>query len=391
MNHLENTDIKRLMIGDREYVLVGTAHISQESVETVQAVIQDENPDTVCVELDEQRHRALRNPRHWESLNLIQVLKQGQAPFLLANLALASFQKRMGLQTGVKPGAELAAAAETTEALGKNLQLVDREIRTTLLRAWRKAGFWKKMTLLATLLASLFESQELNEEELAKLRQTDTLSAMLDEMAEVLPMVKTILVDERDTYMAHHILQAPGEKIVAIVGAAHMPGILKKLGQTFSAEEIRELTVIPAKSGLSKALPWLIPAIVLGMFVAGFMAGNTQQLADAAVAWILANGVLSALGALIALGHPLTILAAFVAAPITSLNPTIGAGFVTGLVQAFLAPPQVKDMEHVSEDIAKLSGWWRNRLTRVLLVFILSSLGSAIGTLVAFGWLKDLF
>ena len=391
MNTLENTDIHRVTIDDREYVLVGTAHISQDSVDTVKAVIQDENPDTVCVELDEQRHRALRNPRHWESLNLVQVLKQGQAPFLLANLALASFQKRMGLQTGVKPGAELAAAAELAEELGKDVQLVDRVIRTTLLRAWRKAGFWKKMTLLSTLLVSMFESQELDEEELAKLRQTDTLSAMLDEMSEVLPTVKTILVDERDTYMAHHIRQAPGKKIVVIVGAAHMPGILKKLEKTFTTEEINELSVVPEKTKLSKFLPWLIPAIVVGLFIAGFMTGNTEQLADAAVAWILANGVLSALGTLIALGHPLTILAAFVAAPITSLNPTIGAGFVTGLVQAYVAPPQVKDMEHVSEDIAKLSGWWRNRLTRVLLVFFLSSFGSAIGTMVAFGWLKDLF
>ncbi|MBW2690169.1 MAG: TraB/GumN family protein [Deltaproteobacteria bacterium] len=391
MNTLENTDVHRVTIDDREYVLVGTAHISQDSVDTVKAVIQDENPDTVCVELDEQRHRALRNPRHWESLNLVQVLKQGQAPFLLANLALASFQKRMGLQTGVKPGAELAAAAELAEELGKDVQLVDRVIRTTLLRAWRKAGFWKKMTLLSTLLVSMFESQELDEEELAKLRQTDTLSAMLDEMSEVLPTVKTILVDERDTYMAHHIRQAPGKKIVVIVGAAHMPGILKKLEKTFTTEEINELSVVPEKTKLSKFLPWLIPAIVVGLFIAGFMTGNTEQLADAAVAWILANGVLSALGTLIALGHPLTILAAFVAAPITSLNPTIGAGFVTGLVQAYVAPPQVKDMEHVSEDIAKLSGWWRNRLTRVLLVFFLSSFGSAIGTMVAFGWLKDLF
>lgn len=391
METLENTDTHRLTIDDREYVLVGTAHISQESVATVKAAIAGENPDTVCVELDEQRHRALRNPRHWESLNLVQIIKQGQAPFLLTNLALASFQKRMGLQTGVKPGAELAAAAETAENLGMGLELVDREIRTTLLRAWRKAGFWKKMSLLATLLASMFDSQEMNEEELARLRQTDTLSAMLDEMAEVLPTVKTILVDERDTYMAHYIRQAPGKKIVAIVGAAHLPGILKKLGQTFSEEEIRELSVVPAKSGLSKVLPWLIPAIVVALFIAGFMTGNTQQLADAAVAWILANGLLSALGALIALGHPLTILAAFVAAPITSLNPTIGAGFVTGLVQAFVAPPQVRDMERVAEDIARLSGWWRNRLTRVLLVFFLSSLGSAIGTMVAFGWLKDLF
>ncbi len=328
MSTTENADIHRVTIDDQEYVLVGTAHISQDSVDTVRAVIQEENPDTVCVELDEQRHRALRNPRHWESLNLVQIIKKGQAPFLLANLALSSFQKRMGLQTGVKPGAELAAAAEITEELGKDLQLVDREIRTTLLRAWRKASFWKKMTLLSTLLVSMFDSQKIDEEELAKLRQTDTLSAMLDEMSDVLPTVKTILVDERDTYMAHHIRQAPGEKIVAIVGAAHMPGILKKLGQTFTAEEISELSIIPEKTALSKSLPWLIPAIVVGLFIAGFMTGNTQQLADAAVAWILANGVLSALGAMIALGHPLTILAAFIAAPITSLNPTIGAGFV---------------------------------------------------------------
>jgi pheromone shutdown-related protein TraB len=394
MDHMstsENADIKRIVIDDQEYVLVGTAHISQDSVETVKAVIHNENPDTVCVELDEQRHKALRNPRHWESLNLIQVLKQGQAPFLLANLALASFQKRMGLHTGVKPGAELAMAAETAEDLGKEIQLVDREIRTTLLRAWRKAGFWKKMNLLSTLLVSMFESQELDEEELAKLRQTDTLSAMLDEMAEVLPTVKTILVDERDSYMAHYIRQAPGQKIVAIVGAAHMPGIIKKLEQTFSSEEIAELSVIPEKTSFSKIIPWLVPAIVVGLFVVGFMTGNTQQLKDAAVAWILANGVLSAIGALIALGHPLTIIAAFIAAPITSLNPTIGAGFVTGMVQALVAPPKVKDMEHVADDIANIKGWWGNRLTRVLLVFLFSSLGSAIGTMVAFGWLKDLF
>ncbi len=391
MNTAENTDIKRLSLDGREYVLVGTAHISQESVETVKAVIREENPDTVCVELDEQRHRALRNPDHWQSLNLVQILRQGQAPFLLANLALASFQKRMGLQTGVKPGAELAAAAVTAEETGKELKLVDREIRTTLLRAWRGAGLWKKLNLMAGLMAGLFEKQELNEEELAKLRQTDTLSAMLDEMAEVLPTVKTVLVDERDTYMAHHIRMAPGDKIVAIIGAAHMPGILAKLERNFSDQEIAELSAVPEKTRLSKIIPWLIPAVVVGLFIFGFFAGDTDRITEAAVAWILANGLLSALGALLAMGHPLTILTAFIAAPITSLNPTIGAGFVTGLVQAVIAPPQVSDMERVAEDIAGLRGWWRNRLTRVLLVFFLSSLGSAIGTLVAFGWLKDLY
>lgn len=390
MENLENSDVKHIRIGDRDFFLIGTAHISQASVDTVKHVIETENPDTVCVELDEQRYKALRNPKHWESLNLVQVLRQGQAPFLLANLALASFQKRMGLQTGVKPGAELAAAAEVSIALGKNLELVDRDIRTTLLRAWRKAGLWKKMSLFATLMASMFESQKLDEEELAKLRQTDTLSAMLDEMSELLPTVKTILVDERDTYMSHKIRHAPGRKVVAVIGAAHLKGIVTKIEQEFPAGEIDELLLVPEKTRVAKLVPWLIPILVIGLFIVGFFSGNREVMADAALAWILANGLLSALGALLALAHPFTILSAFFAAPLTSLNPTIGAGFVTGLVQAFLSPPSVRDLECVSDDITNLSGWWRNRMTRILLVFFFSSIGSALGTFVAFGWLKDL-
>ncbi len=383
-------DITRITLDGREILLVGTAHVSQASVDIVIQTIQEEDPDTVCVELDEQRHKALRNPRHWESLNLTQVLRKGQAPFLLANLVLSAFQKRMGLQTGVKPGAELAAAAETAEDLEKQVCLVDREIRTTLLRAWRTASLWKKFNLLASLLASMFDSREIDEEELARLRQSDTLTAMLDEMAEFLPSVKRILVDERDTYMADLIRKAPGDKVMAVVGAAHIPGITRQINQEISPETIADISTIPPKSSFSKIVPWMIPAVVVLLFVVGFLSGNTDKMADAAIAWILANGLLSALGALIALGHPLTILSAFVAAPLTSLNPTIGAGFVTGLVQASLVQPQVRDLEKVGEDISSTSGWWRNRLTRVLLVFLLSSLGSAIGTLVAFGWLKNL-
>ena len=386
----QSADITRLNLDGREILLVGTAHVSQASVDIVIQAIQDEDPDTVCVELDEQRHKALRNPRHWESLNLTQVLRKGQAPFLLANLVLSAFQKRMGLQTGVKPGAELAAAAETAEDLDKQVCLVDREIRTTLLRAWRTASLWKKLNLMASLLASMFDSREIDEEELARLRQSDTLTAMLDEMAEFLPSVKRILVDERDTYMADKIRKAPGKKIMAVVGAAHIPGITRQIHEEIDPDTIAEISTIPQKSSFSKLVPWMIPAVVVLLFVVGFLSGNTDKMADAAIAWVLANGLLSALGALIALGHPLTILSAFVAAPLTSLNPTIGAGFVTGLVQASLVQPQVRDLEKVGEDISTTSGWWRNRLTRVLLVFLLSSLGSAIGTLVAFGWLKNL-
>ncbi|NIQ94824.1 MAG: TraB/GumN family protein [Desulfuromonadales bacterium] len=385
-----SSDIRRLKIGEREIILLGTAHISQDSVDAVRRLIEEEKPDTVCVELDEQRYNALKNQNRWESLNLIQLIRKKQVPFLMANLALSSFQKRMGLQTGVKPGAELAAAAESAEKMGLQVRLIDRDLRTTLLRAWRKTALWRKMSLLGTLVASLFQTQKLDEEELAKLRQTDTLSAMLEEMGDLLPSVKTILVDERDTYMAHNIAAAPGDKVVAVIGAAHMPGIVEKVQKDIPAEEITAISSIPEKPFVSKIIPWIIPAIVVGLFVAGFFFGDRQQVTEAAFGWILANGILAAVGTMIALGHPLTILSAFFAAPITSLNPTIGAGFVTGLVQTFVAAPTVRDMQQVGDDLITIRGWWSNRLARVFLVFFFSSLGSAAGTLIAFHWLKDL-
>lgn len=384
------SDIYRIIQADKEIILIGTAHISRESVDTVTNTIQTEHPDCVCVELDEQRYQALRDRNRWEKLNILQIVKTKQIPFLMTNLALASFQKRMGLQTGVKPGEELAAAAQIAEQNNIAVALVDRNIRTTLLRAWRKTSLWKKLNLIATLVAGMFEEPKLDEEELANLRQSDNLSAMLEEMGELLPAAKKILVDERDQWMAHHIQKAAGNKIVAVVGAAHIPGIKRWLDNPLSDQEIHELGSIPEKPTISKIIPWLIPGIVIAMFIVGFCFGDRSRLLEAATAWIIANGTLSAIGAAIAFGHPLTIVSAFTAAPITSLNPTIGAGFVTAFVQALVAPPTVKDMEQVSDDIASLRGWWHNRVTRVLLVFFFSSLGSAIGTFVAFGWLKDL-
>ena len=392
MNNSTNNSIRRLTLDGREIILLGTAHVSQASVEMVRHTIAEEMPDTVCVELDHQRHKALRNPRHWENLNLIEVIRQGQAPFLCASLILSAYQKRMGLHTGVRPGAELAAAAEEAEERNLTVRMIDREIRTTLLRAWRRAGFWKKMSLLATLLAGIFEKQTIDEEELARLRETDTLTALLDELAQVLPTVKTILVDERDLFMANEIRHAPGQRIVAVVGAAHLPGITARLAAPSpSPDEIAELSVIPETGRLAKLLQWLIPAIVIGIFVAGFFAGDMTKLSSAAAGWILATGGLSALATAAALAHPLTILSAFLAAPITTLHPAIGVGFVTGLVQAYFAAPKVSDMERAGEDITTVRGWWGNRMTRVLLVFFLSNLGAAIGVLLAFKWLKDLF
>lgn len=387
-----SADVVRLEVDGKQITLIGTAHISQESVATVTRVIRDLKPETVCVELDEQRYQSLINQKGWESLNLKDVIRKKQLPFLLASLALSSYQKRMGLATGVQPGAELAAAAQSAEEMGLQVELIDRNVRTTLLRVWRNTGLWNKMKVLASLFAGLFEKQTVNEAELARLREADNLAGMLEEMGELLPSVKEILVDERDVYMAHRIRSAPGQSLVAVVGAAHVPGISAYLtGAPAEPAHIDRIDAVPAKPLSSKIIPWLIPALVISLFIAGFFFGNRDQMANAATAWILANGILSATGALIAWGHPATVITAFVAAPLTSLNPTVGAGFVTALVQAFVAPPLVSDMQRVGDDLLKVKGWWRNRLARVLLVFLFSSIGSSIGTFVALGWLKNLF
>lgn len=385
-----NDDISRIQLDDKEVILVGTAHISQQSVEIVERIIEEEQPDVVCVELDEERYKAMTQEQNWDELDLKQIIRNKQLMFLTARIALSAFQKRMGSYTGVKPGAEMAAAVEVAKQHDAEIVLCDRNVRTTLLRSWRKTPWYKRAGLGGLIFGGMFQKTEVNEEELAKLREGQNISSILDEMGDVLPDVKTVLVDERDTYMAHQIQQAKGEKVIVIIGAAHKPGITKKLSTPIGDDTIKEISTVPPKSVISKVLPWILPLIIIGLFVYGFTQGDIENFKKAAVAWVLANGILSALGTLIALGHPLTIITAFIAAPITSLNPTVGAGMVTAFVQTIVASPRVKDFEHIGDDILELKGWWTNRLARIILVFFLSSLGSAAGTFVALRWLKDL-
>lgn len=383
-------DITRVQLGETELVLIGTAHISQESVETVERVIAEEQPDIVAVELDEERFKSLREEANWEELDLLEIIKKRQLTFLLSRLALTSFQKRMGGYTGVKPGAEMAAAIDIAEERGHEVALIDRNVRTTLIRAWRSTSLWGRMEVAVLLVAGLFQKGEISEEELAELRESQTITGVLDELGEVMPQVKGVLVDERDIYMAHKLKQLDAEKVVAVVGAAHKPGMLRRLREETPEQTIAEIDTIPPKGALSKALPWVLPLIIIGLFVWGTFNADVEQLKTAALAWVLANGVLSALGAIAALAHPLTVIAAFIAAPLTSLNPTIGAGMVTALVQTFVAAPKVGDFQTIGDDISEWSGWWSNKLGRVMLVFMFSSIGSAIGTFVAAKWLIDL-
>ena len=386
--------VTKLEIGDREIILIGTAHVSRESVEEVEKTIEAEKPDRICVEIDQSRYKNLTEGASWENLDVIKILKKKQGFLLLSNLVLSSFQKRLGLDMGIKPGEEMLAAIRKADELGIPVSLCDREIQVTLRRAWAKSGFWAKNKLLAAMLSAAFTREKLDPEEIEKLKEKNMLQNMMEELAGYLPSVKEVLIDERDQYLATKIFTSPGKKVVAVIGAGHMRGVLeniKKLEEgKLKEEDLSELEEIPQKRFLSKLLPWLIPALILSIFVIGFFRHGMSVSLEMLWRWFLINGTLSAVGSIVALAHPVTILVAFAAAPITSMNPTIGVGIVTGIVEALLRPPRVVDFESLNEDIVHLRGFFRNRFTHIFIVFFLSSLGSAIGTFIAFPFLATL-
>jgi pheromone shutdown-related protein TraB len=378
-------------VGGREVVLVGTAHVSRESVSEVAAVIAEESPDRVCVELDEGRYRALTEGSSWQNLDIGKVLRQGKGFLLLANLVLGSFQRRLGSDLGVKPGEEMLAAVNAAKERGIPFSLCDRQIHTTLRRAWARSGFWGKNKMLAAMLSSVFTSEKLDAAEIEALKQKDMLQSMLDELAAYLPAAKEVLIDERDTYLAENIGRAEGRKIVAVVGAGHVPGIVRHLQAAGAGpRDLAELDSIPARSWLSKVAPWIIPALLVVLFALGFVKSGWRMSLDMALKWLLANGGLAAAGSLLAFAHPLTILVAFVGAPIATLNPFIGIGLFTGVAEAFLRKPRVRDFENLQADVGSFRGFYTNRVTHILLVFLLSSVGGMVGNFIAIPWITAL-
>ena len=378
-NNKYSEDVQIVRKGEQEFILVGTAHISRQSADLVKQVIENEKPDVVCVELDEKRFKALSEKNRWENLDLKQIIREKQLSTLLVNLVLASYQKKLGEKLGIAPGTELLEATITAKELNIPIALCDREVRITLRRAWHSMNFWQKLKFLFGGIAGLFEKQELSEEKLAELRSKDVLSEMMEELGKAMPVLKKVLIDERDGYIAEKMQKAEGKKIVSVVGAGHVKGIINYLNNSTSTS-LEEIEKIPPSSPIAKIIGWGIPAIIIGsIFYIGYTKGLTEA-GDNALFWILANGIPSALGAAIAFAHPLTILTAFFAAPITSLSPLIGAGYVAAFVQAYFKPPVVKEFQTVTNDFNNPIKWWKNKLLRVFLVFILSSLGSVLGT-----------
>jgi pheromone shutdown-related protein TraB len=385
-----NERIQRIQLGDREIVLLGTAHVSKESVSEVERVLEAEAPDQVCVEIDEARRKSLSSGSGWSELNIYRVIREKRAFLLLGNLVLSSFQRRLGADLGVKPGEEMLAAMTAAQERGIPVSLCDRELPVTLRRAWAKTGLWGKNKLLAALLSSLFSKEKLTSEEVESLKQKSALESMMEELASFLPSVKEVLIDERDQFLATRIYESEGSKIVAVVGAGHMTGIVRWLEELHAGTKTTDLSAIetvPPRKVWSKAIPWIVPTVVVGLIAWGFLRAGWEGGLTMLGRWILVNGTLSAVGAAAALAHPLTIVASFLASPFTSMNPTIGVGFVAGLLEAVVRKPRVADVEALQDDIATVRGFFRNRVTRILLVFFFASLGSAIGTFVALPFL----
>ena len=378
---------RAILPGDRELFVLGTAHVSKASVEEVERAVALLDPDTICVELCATRLQAMEDRSQWQSLDIFKVIREGKTLLLLANLALAAYQRRIGEELGVKPGAELMAAVGAARARDTRLCLIDREIQTTLKRTWANLSFWNKLSLLGGLAGGVAGDEQIAAEEVEKLKDREHLQGAMEQFAEAMPQVKQPLIDERDLYLIDGARDAPGQRVLAVVGAGHVSGMLEALD---SQIDKTALDRIPPPSGWPRLLKWLIPAVLLGAFAFGAGQSEGKTLAEMVFAWILPNSIAAALFAAIARAKPLSIAAAFVSSPITSLNPMLGSGMVVGLLEAWLRKPTVADCERLPEDFHSYAGQLSNPFSHVLVVAVLTNIGSAIGAWIGLTWVVKL-
>jgi pheromone shutdown-related protein TraB len=371
----------------RTFYILGTAHVSSASVKEVEDLIAEIQPDVVCVELCPARYKALTSQNAWQNLDIFKVIREGKTLFLLANLAIGAYQRRLGDELGVKPGSELLAAARKAEEVGARVELIDRDIHVTLKRTWANLSFWQKNRLVATIVESLFTREKISAADIEELKQQVNLSEMVSELARELPQLKRPLIDERDQYLMSGAEQAGGQKVVVVVGAAHVPGMRENLGKPVDRAQLEAL---PPPSRLWRALNWLFPLAVLGALVYGIYDRQGSSAQDLLTAWVLPTSLMCLAFTAAALARPLSLLTAVVASPITTLIPVIGAGMVVGLVEAWLRKPTVEDCERINQDVQSWRGIYGNPVTRVLLVAVASTFGAAIGAWIGLSWLVTL-
>ncbi|MDQ0254695.1 pheromone shutdown-related protein TraB [Evansella vedderi] len=375
---MSEQNITRINMNGKELILIGTAHVSKQSAEEVKAVIETERPDSVCVELDEQRYQSILDGNRWKNMDIFKVIKEKKATLLLMNLLISSFQKRIAKQFGIKPGQEMIQGIESAKEVGAELVLADRNIQITFSRIWRGIGMMGKAKLLTSIFGSIFNKETISEEELEQLKSKDMLNSMLHEFTQHFPRLKVPLIDERDKYLAQKIKEAPGEKVVAVLGAAHVPGIKEQIKVD---HDLKPLTKLPPKSKAPKLIAWAIPIVILSIIAYTFYANPTAGMQQT-LSWVLWNGTFASIGAAVAFGHPLAVLTAFLVAPLSSLNPLMAAGWFAGIVQTYFRRPNVSDFETLSDDVYNVKGFWNNKVTRILLVVVLTNIGSTLGTFI---------
>lgn len=372
-------NIINLRYKEKNIILIPTAHVSVESVKLVKDTIDKFNPDSICVELDEGRYNNIINSKAWKNTNIIDIIKQKKVTLLIANLILSAYQANIAKKLKTKPGAEMMQGINSANELNKNLVLADRDIQITFKRIWRKMKFLEKCKLIFSFVFSKDGEEDISEEDLEELIKRENLENVIIDMGKEYPQIAKVLLHERDKYLAYKIKNAPGQKIIAILGAAHSLGVEKEIYKNY---DIDELNKIPEKSRFSKILPWLIPIAIISLIMYGFTK-NINTGFDQIKSWFLYNSVLAGLFTAIVLGHPLSILTAFIAAPFTSLNPFLACGWFAGLVEATIRKPTVEDINNIPRDIFRVKGILTNRFLKALLIVIAANLGSSIGTIIA--------
>lgn len=377
---------------DTTYFVIGTAHVSQRSVDEVRHVIEEVKPDLVCVELCKPRHDALTKDSAFRDLDIFKVIREGKGLYLLAHLALSSYQRRIGASLGVKPGAELLAAVKVANESGIPVELIDRDINITLKRTWANLGLWKRSMLLSSLMVGWEtddKGEAVTEKTVEDLKEPKALSEMLTELGKAVPEVKGPLVDERDQYLASKMTEAGKgkRKVVAVVGAAHVPGMTQQIGKPVDRAKLEQL---PPPSLLWQIIKWGVPLLFVVALIWGWQRSDTTSFAEMMLAWILPTSIGAGALTLLAGGSILTVLSALVVAPIAAIHPLLGTGMVVGIVEAWRRRPSVADCERLPDDVQSLRGFWRNPVTRILLIAVASGIGTAVGFWVGVGWVASI-
>ena len=344
--------IEKIQLSGKEIIIVGTAHVSKTSVEEVRSAIREARPDTVAVELCQARYDVMKNPLAWQNMDIFKVIKEKKAAFLMASLVMSSFQRRIGEKLGVKPGDEMRAAIEEAEALGIEVVLVDRNVQITLARAWRGLSLWKKMKLIYASLLAIFEAEEIDEKDIEKLKEKDVLTTAVEEMAKYAPTIKEVLIDERDAYMARKLSDISTGKVLAVIGAGHMHGLMGQLDHP--VEDLARLEEVPPKR--ASLIKWIIPLSILAVIVSVFFYGSPKQGYDMIKWWVISTMVCTALATILALAHPVTVIIAALVSPITTIVHTVPSGWFAGLSEAYLKKPKVSDFETIHDDILSIEG-----------------------------------